>query len=165
LSKSASYPPAERLAWAVRFCENAQIRLTPARVKILACLARHRSPVNLETISLAEGIRGCWDATTVYRTLMLLKGLEVVRQVSVRHKVRYFVLNVPGEVCDYLICRCCGSIAELPLLQTVVDLEQKVRRTQGYTAVYHELEIYGICPQCQSAGKWSWPSSKLPVRT
>jgi Fur family ferric uptake transcriptional regulator len=145
-------------------CEKAQIRLTSARRKILACLGRHRTPVNLDTITQADELRGYCDATTVYRTLMLLKELDVVRQVSVRHNIRYFVLNVPGEACDFLICRCCGSIAELPPLQTVLDLEQQVSKAKGYAAVYHELEVYGICPKCQGAGKWNSRTTKLPVR-
>jgi len=153
----------DRLACALRLCERAQLRMTPARQSILACLARSRTPTNLDTITQADEIRGQCDATTVYRTLMLLKELDVVRQVSVRHRVRYFVLNVPGEPHDYLICRCCGSIVGLPHLQTVHDLERKVVTSMGYAGVYHELEIHGICPKCQRAGKAILPAAKLPI--
>jgi len=164
LSDNAIHSHAERLAWVRKLCAKARIRLTPARERILACLARHRTPVNLDTLTHADEIRGHCDGTTVYRTLMLLEELDIVRQVSVRHKIRCFVLNVPGEVCDYLICRCCGSIAELPGMQMVLDLEQQVSSAKGYAAVYHELEVYGICPKCQDAGKWNNRTTKLPVR-
>ena len=156
--------PAERLAWAMRFCDNLQLRLTPAREMILAYLAKHGAPINLETITQAVEIRGHCDATTVYRTLMLLKELDVVRQVNVGRKVRYFVLNVPGGTCAFLICRRCGSVTELPALKPVFDLAQQVSSARGYAAVSHELEVYGVCPDCQRANNLSRPSPKLKVR-
>jgi Fe2+ or Zn2+ uptake regulation protein len=156
--------PAERLAWAMSFCKKAQLRMTLAREKILGYLAAHATPVNLDAITQADEIQGHCDATTVYRTLMLLKELDVVRQVSVRHKVRYFVLNLPDETRAYLICRCCGAVAKLPELKSVLDLERQVSHASGYASVYHELELYGICPKCQESGRWSRPSAKLPIR-
>src|SRR5437870_10990602 len=116
---------AERLAWATHCCEKAQVRMTPARERILEYLAKHRGPLNLDTIAQADGIKGHCDATTVYRTLMLMKELEIVRQVSVRHKVRYFVLNMPGETFAYLICRSCGSVSQLPAWKPVLELERQ----------------------------------------
>ena len=163
MSDSTIISNAGRLACAVKLCEQAQLRMTPARQNILGCLARYRTPVNLDTITQADEIRGLCDPTTVYRTLMLLKELDVVRQVSVGHRIRYFVLNVPGEACDYLICRSCGSIVGLPRSQTVLDLEREVSNSMGYASVYHELEIYGVCPKCQGAGKTSRPAAKLPI--
>ena len=141
--------PGQRLAWALNFCEKARLRMTPAREKILACLARHRVPINLETISEADEISGGCDATTVYRTLMLFKEIEVARQVSVHHRIRHFVLNVPRETCAYLICRCCGAVSELPSLKSVLDLMRHAGTAKGYAAVYHDLQVYGVCPECQ----------------
>src|ERR1041385_3540139 len=121
-------------------------------------------PVNLDTITQADEIRGLCDPTTVYRSLMLLNELTVVRQVSVRPKIRYFILNVPAEKSPYLICRCCGAISELSPLQQAFDLERQVVTVKGYAEVYHQLEIYGICPQCQRTCKQGIPAHKLRVR-
>jgi Fe2+ or Zn2+ uptake regulation protein len=90
--------------------------------------------------------------------------MELVRQINLPGKTSYFVLNVPGEPCDFLVCSRCGSVSELPPLKRVIDLEREVNRTRGYTGVYHELEVYGVCPECQKNKRKDVLQSKLPVR-
>lgn len=80
---------------------------------------------------------------------MLFKELEVIRQVSLPDKNSYFVLNMPGESSHFLICRCCGQITELPVVESVAQLEREVATAQGYVRLYHELEFFGVCPACQ----------------
>ena len=89
---------------------------------------------------------------------------EVVRQVSVHHKIRHFVLNVPSEICAYLICRCCGAVSELPRLKPVLDLKRQVSTAKGYAAVCHELQIYGVCPECQKTRVNEVRAAKLPIQ-
>ncbi len=139
----------QRLAWALQVCLQAKMRLTPIREKILSFLAAQRVPVSLEALTQAEGIQGCCDAATAYRTLMLLRELEVIRQVSLPNKISYFVLNIPGESSHFLICRCCGAINELPALETIAAVEHEIIATQGYGRLHHELVFFGICPACQ----------------
>ena len=139
----------QRLAWALQVCHRVKMRPTVIRQKLLAFLAAGRGPVSLEAVMQADGIRGFCNATTAYRTLMLFKELEVIRQVSLPNKISYFVLNMPGESSPFLICRCCGQITALPAVESVVQLEGAVAATRGYARLYHELEFFGICPACQ----------------
>jgi Fe2+ or Zn2+ uptake regulation protein len=139
----------QRLAWALEVCREAKMRATPIRHKILALLATRRIPVSLETVLQADGINSCCDETTAYRALMLFNELEVIRQVSLPNKISYFVLNMPGESCHFLICRCCGQITELPPMESAAILEREVAATHGYARLHHELELFGICPACQ----------------
>jgi Fe2+ or Zn2+ uptake regulation protein len=139
----------QRLAWALDVCLRAKMRLTPTREKILRFLSAQRVPLSLEAVTQAESIRGSCDATTVYRTLMLLRELEVIRQVGLPDKISYFVLNVPTESSHFLICRCCGEITELSAPEVVTALDREVAATCGYARLYHELEFFGVCPVCQ----------------
>lgn len=139
----------QRLSWALQVCLQAKMRLTPVREKIITFLAAQRAPVSLEAVTQVDGIKGSCDAATAYRTLMLLRELEVIRQVSLPNKISYFVLNVPGESSHFLVCRCCGEISELPASASVAGLESEVASTQGYSRLYHELVCFGICPECQ----------------
>jgi Fe2+ or Zn2+ uptake regulation protein len=129
----------------------------------LSFLAAQRLPVTLDTIAHGEQIYGEIDAATVYRSLMLLTEVDFVRQLSLSRMAQYFALNVPGETCSYLVCRCCGSILELGSPKGIWDLEEEVRTALGYVAVYHELELRGVCPACQERGRWPLPAAKLPV--
>ena len=139
----------QRLSWALNVCLQAKMRLTPIREKILALLATQRAPLSLEAVTHAKGIRGSCDGATVYRTLVLFRGLEVIRQVSLPNKVSYFVLNVPNENSHFLICRCCGRVPELPCAESVAQLGREVASHHGYTRLHHELQFLGICPECQ----------------
>jgi Fur family transcriptional regulator, ferric uptake regulator len=155
---------AEKFVWAMAFCDRARLRLTGPREKILRFLSAHRLPVSIEQIAQSEDLAGQCDETTVYRTVMLFREMELVRQINLPGKTSYFVLNVPGEPCDFLVCRCCGSVTELPPLKPVIELEREVNRTRGYTGVYHELEVYGVCPECQKSENNHVLRSKLPIR-
>lgn len=139
----------QRMSWALQICLHAKMRLTPIREKILAFLAGRRIPASLEAVMRADGIRGSCNVATAYRTLMLFKELEVIRQVSLPNKISYFVLNFPGESSHFLICRCCGEIIEMPASESVAAMDREVSITQGYANLYHELEFFGVCPACQ----------------
>lgn len=141
---------AQRLSWALEICVQAGMRLTPIRRKILEFLSEQRLPVSLDTVIQAEGIRDSCNAATVYRTLMLLLELEVIRQVSLPNKISYFVLYVVGESSHFLICRCCGCVTELPTSESITALEREAAASQGYSKLYHELTFFGICPACQN---------------
>jgi Fe2+ or Zn2+ uptake regulation protein len=140
----------QRLVWALEVCRQMQLRMTTVRRAILVFLAQRRTPAGLEMIAQAEGVRGHCDTTTVYRTLMMFKEAGLVRSVGTPRKASYFVLNVPGESNHFLICQQCGQMAELPALQVLTALDKQVMEQKGYSAVYHELEVYGICPDCRA---------------
>ncbi|MFO1477900.1 MAG: transcriptional repressor [Verrucomicrobiota bacterium] len=139
----------QRKTWALQVCLNAKMRLTPIRENIISFLASQRVPFSLDELTRAEGIQGSCDAATAYRTVMLLRQLEVIRQVGLPNKISYFVLNIPGESSHYLICRCCGAISELPTSESVGALENEIAAAQGYARLYHEVVFFGICPACQ----------------
>jgi Fur family ferric uptake transcriptional regulator len=92
---------------------------------------------------------------------MLFREIDLVRQINLPGKATYFVLNVRGEPCDFLVCRHCGSVQELSPPKAVLQLEQEVAAQSGFASVYHELELSGICPACQRARRDSAPATKL----
>jgi len=155
--------PSQRLAWALGVCRKLTMRLTPGRRVILSVLAAHRVPVSLASVMQADGVRQVCDATTAYRTLMLFREAELVRQVALPAKVRFFVLNVPGESIHFLICRLCGAITELPPEAHCEATESTVASAYGYAQLYHELQFFGICPVCQKQAPRVL-TAKLPVR-
>jgi Fe2+ or Zn2+ uptake regulation protein len=152
---------AARFAWAISFCRKAHLRLTTARETILRFLAEHRLPVSIEAMGRSEGFADHHAESTIYRTLMLFRAVDLVRQINLPGKTSYFVLNLPGEPCDFLVCRCCGRVQEIAPPRALLRLEQEVAEQSGFAAVYHELELYGVCPDCQTARQDSAPTTKL----
>ena len=72
---------ADRLAWAISFCLRAQLRLTGPRKKILRFLSEHTLPVSLEMMARSKDLVGKCADTTMYRTLMLFREVELVWQI------------------------------------------------------------------------------------
>lgn len=151
----------ERLNWAVAKCEKLQLRNTDARAEILRCLAGVRIPMSLAMIEQALAAR--FNAATIYRTMMLLKDLDVVRQITVDHKTRYFVLNSPDQSSAYLVCDCCGDVT--PLTTSHIDEQRALEVARlGYANVGQLLELRGLCPRCHAKPGATHRSAKLPVR-
>ena len=140
------------------------MRLTSVREAILSFLAQRRTPVSLEMVSQADGVRGQCDSTTVYRTLMLFKEAELIRLVGTPRKASYFVLNAPGDSAHFLICRRCGCVTELPLPDTVSAEIERIASAQGFSPKPQDCEIYGRCASCQASLKTQVVPSKLVVR-
>jgi Fe2+ or Zn2+ uptake regulation protein len=139
----------QRLAWALEACAAHQMRLTPVRATILRQLADRQAPLSLEDLAQGENVRGACDAATVYRTLMVLRELEVIRQVSLPNKISYYVLNIPGESTHYLVCGCCGELKVLLSSACEHTLEHEVAAEHGYARLRHESLFVGTCPACQ----------------
>src|SRR6266478_9284257 len=123
----------ERLAWALKKCEQSHMRMTPVRKAILEFLSEQRKPANLEAISQVPGVRNECDATTVYRTLMVFKDAGLVRWVGMLRKTSHFVLNVPGDVSHFLVCERCGAVAELDLPAGVLAAMEDLAVEHGFT--------------------------------
>jgi Fe2+ or Zn2+ uptake regulation protein len=139
----------QRLAWSLEACRRLRLRLTPTRRAILGFLADRRTPSTLELIAAADGVRGGCDATTVYRTLMLFKEAGLVRLVSSPRKQSCFLLNVPGEGGNLLICRHCGETVELQLPPAFTEDIGRLCAQQGFAPDQWDCVVHGLCLRCE----------------
>lgn len=115
-------------------------------------------------MAVSEELRGSCDPVTIYRSLGLFKDIDLVRQVGLLKKHGHFVLNAPGAPCHYLICRHCETMIELACDDPVQDWAQRAASPHGFTGVYHELEVYGVCPRCRELKAQEPRPAKLRIR-
>jgi Fe2+ or Zn2+ uptake regulation protein len=141
----------QRLAWALQQCVEKKMRLTAARKRILRFLSEARQPVNLDQMNRAPGIKGTCDQATLWRTMMSLEELGLVRRVSLKSKMAHYALAMPDEHHDYLVCQDCGTVSDLPHTKKLDALQEEISKARGFTFEKHEVEIYGTCPDCQPA--------------
>ena len=138
-----------KMEWALEQLRNAAVRVTPVRERVLAFLAEHDVPATLHEISSSEGLAGCFDDATVYRTLVLFVELDIVRQFQFRDRAISFLINTPGECIGFLVCRACGTVQRVPHSDEIRSLEEEMAERYGYRGITHELELYGVCPRCE----------------
>lgn len=125
-----------------------EYRLTPQRMELIRLIAAseghpsasqlyERIKVQFPTMSLA----------TVYKTLDLLKELGEVLEIGLRDDSHYDG-NKPYPH-PHLICTKCQNISDGELDTAVKHIVQEVEKNFGFRIEKHQLDFYGLCPDCQ----------------
>jgi Fe2+ or Zn2+ uptake regulation protein len=123
-------------------------RRTRALELVIEELARRNRPVTLAELAATPEIKVQCDPATVYRLVMKLEEHGLVRRLGLHERSRYFLLILPGQHHDYLVCTACGKMEEIDLACPVHALEAQLEVTSGFKQIYHELEFFGLCPAC-----------------
>ena len=110
-----------------------QYRITPQRVELIRLIAA--------SVGLA----------TVYKTLDLLKEVGEVLEIGLRDDSHYDG-NKPYPH-PHLICMKCQKIMDGELDAAVGKIVQEVENNFGFRVVKHQLDFYGLCPDCQKKSK------------
>jgi Fur family ferric uptake transcriptional regulator len=124
-------------------------RVTGPRQAILEALRRHPHPMSSKEIF--ESLpRGEGDLATVYRSLHLLEGMKMVKRFDLGDGVARFELLAEGDDGHHhhLVCTRCAKVVEIEECFTS-ELEEKIAARNGFKAITHKLEFFGVCPGCQ----------------
>lgn len=132
----------------IQRCRKAGLRRTQALEELLATLFESERPMTLAELAGSQRLADQCDKATVFRLLQRLTGHSVVRRLGLHERAAYFTLLIPEKHCDYLICTSCGSIKAIQAACPVHQLEAEIRAQTGFRNLYHELEFFGVCPQC-----------------
>ncbi len=130
---------------------EAGLRRTRALEDVLSILIHACQPLTLADIAESDRLRSGADKATVYRLLMKLEERSLIRRLGLHDRSAYYILNLPGEHHDYLICNDCGRIEKLDITCPVQSLEKQIAKKSGFKKLYHELEFFGQCPDCADA--------------
>lgn len=124
-------------------------RITGPRRAILEVLRRHPHPLSNREVFAALP-RGRCDLATIYRSLHLLQEIGMVKRFDFGDNVARFELVAAGDDGHHhhLVCTRCSQIVE------VEDCfppawERQIAARNGFKAVTHKLEFFGVCPACQ----------------
>lgn len=101
------------------------------------------------------------STATVYRTVNLLVELGVAEKGHFGSGSASFEMALNKEHHDHLICLSCGAIVEFHD-DRIEDQQQEIARSHGFSLRHHRLELFGICPICQAAGKDALTPTSLP---
>lgn len=129
--------------------KKAGLKVTLPRIKILEILEKakdhHLSAEDVYRIFSESGED--IGLATVYRVLTQFEeaGLVIRHRFSDEHSV--FELD-HGKHHDHLVCVKCGQVKEF--IDDVIEKRQEhVAKQAGFTITDHQLNIYGICKNCQ----------------
>ncbi len=124
------------------------MRRTDALEELLRAMLAHHRPFLLSELAEMPGLSGR-DQATIYRLVTKLKDVGIIRQISLGEKGNYFQLHLPDHHHDYVVCRECGKITEVPFDCVLGAIQEKLSREFGWTNLSHSLAFQGVCPACQ----------------
>ena len=125
-------------------------RVTGPRALILDLIRQEEHPLSAKTIH--QKLDGACDLATVYRSLKLLESMHMVKRFDFGDGTARFEMIC----CDddghhhHLICRQCRKVVEIPECFPHT-WETQIAREHGFQQISHQLEFFGICPDCQGA--------------
>jgi len=123
-------------------------RITPQRLAILKILATSEGHPSVDDIY--REVKAEFPTTslaTVYKTIALLKEINEVLELSFPGGSNRYDGNNPVPH-PHAICVKCKKIMD-PELMNIDALTEEMSRKTGYKIFYHELEFFGLCPECQ----------------
>lgn len=125
------------------------LKVTTQRLAILKALHEGRQHVTAQ--ELFEKVNVDFPEigfATVYRFLRTLSEGNFVSEVRMGGLPARYELNSKSHH-DHLTCIRCGKICEFEN-KTIETLQEKVAKQFGFQLTHHVLELYGVCPACQS---------------
>lgn len=129
------------------------LRLTNARRVVIAVLEKAGIPLSPQIIhqrsmEAHEEI----GLVSVYRTLVLLTELGLVRRVHGHDECQGYVLASPGHH-HHLVCRSCAAAVEFSGMDDLSSLIGHIEEETGFVVNEHLLQFSGLCPQCQRSAR------------
>jgi len=122
------------------------MRVTPQRLVIHRALCGHSQHMTAEQVlaSVSKVLPGT-SLPTVYSTLELLEGLELVRRVSTGNGA--VVFDSRTEPHAHAVCRRCGKMADIE--GTVVpDDALALAGADGFVPDHAQVVVWGLCRAC-----------------
>lgn len=130
--------------------KEAGLKITLPRIKILRILEtaekRHLSAEEVYRILIESG--DDVGLATVYRVLTQFESADLVTRHNFEGGHSVFEIN-QGKHHDHIVCLKCGHIEEF--VDDIIETRQvSIAEQKGFKMIDHSLNIYGLCPDCQS---------------
>lgn len=129
-------------------------KMTPQR-KIILDVIEQNPGKHLSTEEIYDLVRQTHPEVglaTVYRTLLLFEGMDIIHKLDLDDGFSRYELNrnKTDHRHHHLICTICGTVLEVEedLLES---LEQQILKEHGFIVKDHRLKLYGYCEKCSKS--------------
>jgi Fur family ferric uptake transcriptional regulator len=133
----------------MKYAREHGLRRTKSLEKVVHTLLHQPKPSTWNELCKMPEVK-C-DRVTVYRQIGKLVDIGLVRKLGFHERSAYYMIAMPDEHHDYLICTECGSLSDLNWDCPLETFEKKVQNKSGFAELHHELSFYGVCPKCQKS--------------
>ncbi len=124
------------------------LKATPARIAVLALLARSGQPLTVEEIRNQLG-KDSGDQATVYRMMHTFVSGGLVRTVDFQHGHVHYELSGETEH-HHLVCSACGLVEDVEGCDLAQEYTNVLKRHPKFKTIdRHSFELFGICTSCE----------------
>jgi Fur family ferric uptake transcriptional regulator len=128
----------------------AGLRITQARLAILAVLSGRAQPTSIEHLHESVGAENC-DLVTVYRCMAAFEEIGLVRRAFFHNGTALYEINLGQPTRYHVVCKDTDRVEELDPetaseLRRAIEVVQEKLRAKGYTEVSHIVEFFGLAP-------------------
>lgn len=121
-------------------------RLTPQRYMILNVIQEAKEHLSLEQITeRVQRHNPSVSLSTIYRTLELLKKLDLIHEDHLGEQVHYEAVAGPAH--HHLVCRRCHTTIHLDDA-LLGNLHQQLEANYHFHGLTLKLNVAGYCPSC-----------------
>ncbi|HEX6939963.1 MAG TPA: Fur family transcriptional regulator [Longimicrobiales bacterium] len=148
-----------------RYLKDQGLPVTQQReviAEVVFSAPEHLSVEDIEARLRAQGEK--IGKATIYRTLEMLVRSGLVEEYDFGEGFkRYKHLFGQMLVREHLICTECGKVQEIQTPE-LLRLQEAVAQEHGFQPARHRLEMYGLCAECQAAGRTlQWEGLTCPI--
>jgi Fur family ferric uptake transcriptional regulator len=120
------------------------MRMTPQRQLVLDAVRELQHATPEQICEHVQRVAPAVNITTVYRTLDLLEGLDLVRHTHLGHGAPSYSTQAHGHV--HLVCHRCGDLLEIPP-EELTELTDRLRERFGFELDPSHLALSGRCAE------------------
>src|SRR5690606_24883424 len=120
------------------------IKLTLKRKLIYDILSKSSQPMNAEEIY--KLLEEKMNLSTIYRTLEIFFNDGLVAKNHLDNKAYYYLNHESHH--HFMVCKECNQAFEFDChLDGLID---EIKDKYGFTVMHHDLNLYGLCKDCQN---------------
>ena len=132
--------------------DEAGYRLTAPRRALAGLVAGQKGHFSADDLlDVARRRRLGLGRATIFRALDVLAEIGVIERLDLPSGEHAFVACQPSHH-HHVVCASCGRatwVEDHGLEQVAAE----IGRMTGYRIATHRLELFGVCPDCQAAGR------------
>ena len=125
------------------------LKATFQRINMLETIDKY-GHIAIDTIyEEVSRIHSSLSLATVYKNILLMVEKGVLVEVPISGKKSKYELKKDDHI--HLVCTCCGEVEDKPLISGVDSMLTSMTQQEHFSLSSEQINLYGICSNCQAA--------------
>lgn len=134
---------------AKKILDNHDLKFSKQREQVINELAQIEQPISVEELYDNLKLQGLhMNLSTIYRTIEALHNHKIVEKVYSSLKHSYLIQLAHAHHQHYLVCSSCHTMIPIDYCP-MEQLLGYIKKEYDFQVISHQLEISGICQDCQ----------------